>query len=61
MHYIKTIETYCVSCKIYTAHENSNVCKTKQNRLMILSKCSVCGIKELTFMKNKRFSNEKNK
>ena len=32
----KTMETYCVSCKKYTANENSSVRKTKQNRLMLL-------------------------
>ena len=26
------METYCVSCKKYTANKNSNVRKTKQNR-----------------------------
>ena len=32
---IKTLETYCVSCKKYTENENSNIRKTKQNRLML--------------------------
>ena len=32
--------------------------KTKQNRLMLLSKCAVCGKKRLTFIKNKRLSND---
>ena len=30
------METYCVSCKKNNARENSNVRKTKQNRLMLL-------------------------
>ena len=30
------METYCASCKKYTENEDSNVRKTKQNRLMIL-------------------------
>ena len=29
------METYCVSCKKYTENENSNVRKTKQNRLIV--------------------------
>ena len=29
--------TYCVSCKKYTETEISNVRKTKQNRLVLLS------------------------
>ena len=28
---------YCVCCKKYTENEKSNVRKTKQNRLMLLS------------------------
>ena len=30
------METYSVCCKKYTANENSNVRKTKQNRLIVL-------------------------
>ena len=30
------METYCVSCKKYTANKNSRVTKTKQNRLIFL-------------------------
>ena len=51
------METYCVSCKKYTANENSNVRKTKQNRLMLLSNCNICGKKKSTFIKNKELSN----
>ena len=39
------METYCISCKKYTANENSNVRKTKQNRLMLSSNCAICGKK----------------
>ena len=31
------MERYCVCCKKYTGNENSNVRKTNQNRLMLLS------------------------
>ena len=48
---------YCVNCKKYTESENLNVTKTKQNRLMLLSNCAVCGEKKSTFMKNKEFHN----
>ena len=44
------METYCVSCKKYTANENSSVRKTKQNRLMLLSNCTVCSKKKSTFI-----------
>ena len=51
------METYCVSSKKYTTNENSNVRKTKQNRLMLLSNCSICGKKKSTFIKNKELHN----
>ena len=31
LYYIKTMETYCVSCKNYTTNKNSTVRETKQN------------------------------
>ena len=34
------MERYCVSCKKNTANENSNVRKTKQNKLMLCAICS---------------------
>ena len=49
------METYCVSCKQYTANENSSVKKAKQNRLMLLSNYYICGNKKSTFIKNKSF------
>ena len=54
---IKSHETYHVSCKKYTENENSSDGKTKQNRLMLLSKCTVCSKKKLTFIKNKKLCN----
>ena len=50
------METYCVSCK-NTANENSSVRKSKQNRLMLLSNCAVCGKKKSTFIKSKELHN----
>ena len=35
--------------KKYTANENSGVGKIKQNRLMFLSNCSICGKKTIDF------------
>ena len=49
------MEIYCVSCTKYTANENSSLRKTKQNRLILLSNCTVCGkkkIKHLLKIKN---------
>ena len=58
VEYIETMENYCVSCKKNTANENSSVRKTKQNRLMLLSNCAVCGKKKSTFIKNKKLSSD---
>ena len=51
------METYYVSCKKHTANEKSSVRKTKQNRLMLLPNCDLCGNKKLTFIKNKELHN----
>ena len=45
------METFCASCKIYTANKNSSPRKTKQNKLMHLPNCAICGIKRLTFLR----------
>ena len=47
------MEIYCGSCKKYTANKNSSVTKTKQNRLIFLSNCAVCGKRKSTFIENK--------
>ena len=49
------MENYCVICKKNTENENSSVTKTKQNKLMLLSKCVDCGKEKSIFFKNKRF------
>ena len=51
------METYSVSGKKNTASKNSSNRKTKQNRLMLLSNCAVCGKKKSTFIKNKELHN----
>ena len=43
------METYCVSCKKSTANENSDVRKTNQDKLMLLSNCAICGRKKIDF------------
>ena len=48
---------HCLSCKEYTLNKNSNVRKTKQNRKMLLSNCTVYGKKKSTFIKNKELHN----
>ena len=54
------METFCVSCKKYAANKNSVIRKTKQNRLMLLSKCAVRGKKKSAFIKNKALINISN-
>ena len=46
------METYCVSCKRYTANKNLSVRKTNQNRLMLSLNCAICGKKKSTSIKN---------
>ena len=41
---------YCLSCKKNTKNINSKVIKTKNNRKMMLSRCSICNNKKSTFV-----------
>ena len=45
------METYCVKCRKNTENLNSKIFKTKNNRLIMQSKCSDCGIKKSRFVK----------
>ena len=49
------MKAYRVSCKKYTANENSSLKKTKKNRLMLLSNCAVSGKGKSSFIKNNEF------
>ena len=51
------METYCVSCKNYTANKNSSVRKTNQNKLMLSLNCAICGKKKSTSIKNQELHN----
>ena len=51
------METYFTSWKKNATNENSSVRENKQNRLMLLSNCAVCGKKKLNFTKNKELHN----
>ena len=46
--------TYCLSCKKDTKNIDSKVVKTQNNRLMMLSKCSVCNNKKFRFVKEQQ-------
>ena len=44
------MNTYCLSCKKDTKNIDPKVTKTKSNRRMMLSRCSICNIKNSTFI-----------
>ena len=44
------MNTYCLSCKKDTRHIDRKVIKTKNNRKMMLSKCSICNNKKSSFI-----------
>ena len=43
------MNTYCLSCKKDTRNINPKVIKIKNNRKMMLSRCSICNNKKSTF------------
>ena len=44
------MNTYCLSCKKDTGNINSKVIKIKNNRKMMLLRCSICSNKKSTFL-----------
>ena len=44
------MNTYCLSCKKDTRNIDPKVVKTKNNRKMMLSRCSICNNKYSTFI-----------
>ena len=45
------MKTYCVKCKKDTENIDPKIVWTKNNRLVMQWKCSVCGIKKSRFVK----------
>ena len=45
------MKTYCLRCRKNTENLDSKIFKTKNNRLIMQSKCSDCGIKKSRFVK----------
>ena len=45
------MNSYCLSCKKDTKNINPKIVLTKNNRLMILSKCAICYNKKSRFIK----------
>ena len=44
------MNTYCLSCKKDTRNIDPKVIKTKNNKKMMLSRCSICNNKTSTFV-----------
>ena len=47
---------YCLKCPKDTKSKNSKVTRTKNGRIMVLSKCAVCDSKKSTFIKQQNTS-----
>ena len=45
------MKAYCVKCRKSTENINSKIFKRKNNRLLMQSKCTACGIKKSRFVK----------
>ena len=45
------MKSYCLKCKKYTKNINSQLSSTSNGKLMILSKCAICGSKKSKFIK----------
>ena len=45
------MESYCLKCKKYTKNISPQVSSTSNGKLMILSKCAICGSKKSKFIK----------
>ena len=45
------MKTYCIKCNKDTENIDPKIVRTKNNRLVIQSKCSICGIKKSRLVK----------
>ena len=45
------MESYCLKCKKHTKNIDPQVSSTSNGKLMILSKCAICGSKKSKFIK----------
>ena len=45
------MKTYCMKCRKDTENTDPKMVRTKNNRLIMQSKCPVCGIKKSRFVK----------
>ena len=49
--YIKQCYLFCLKCKKTTGSKNATVVRTKNGKIMLLSKCAVCNSKKSKFLK----------
>ena len=47
---------YCLKCRQNTESKNPKVARTKNGRIMLLSKCAVCDSKKAKFIKEQEAS-----
>ena len=45
------MKSYCLKCKKHTENINPQVSSTSNGKIMILSKCAICGSKKSRFIK----------
>ena len=48
------MESYCLKCGKYTENIGPKVSRTSNGKIMILSKCEICGVKNLDVLKIKK-------
>ena len=48
------MESYCLKCKKNTENIDLKVSASSNGRVMILSKCAICGSKKSRFIKNQQ-------
>ena len=46
------MDSYCLNCKKYAENIDPKVSSTSNGKIMILSKCAICGSKKSSFIKN---------
>ena len=46
----KRMLSYCLKCRKYTESKNPNVARENNGRIIILSKCAVCGRQKSKFI-----------
>ena len=46
------MRSYCLKCRKDTKNMNTKISKTSNGRIMLLSKCAICGSKKSGFIEN---------